>query len=754
MARRIEVALPFLVVLLATTPKTHAQQWIPHGPGPNTKGQVENITDRPVVGALNAVAPHPTDANTIYVGAVNGGIWKTNNAMCASPSWVEQLGTARSLSIGSLEFDATDATNQTVVAGSGQHSSFFAGGDRVGLWRTTDGGTTWTGLDGGGKLVGLNVSGVAPRGATIVIAVDDAPAAANRGIWRTTNTGASWTKISGGAGTGLPAGLSFDLSGDRADNKRLFTNAGPGVFVSNDTGAHWRKVSNAAMDRLAAGGGRIEIAVGISSGVYVAIVNRGKLAGLFRSPDGGTTWTPLDLPRTTEDAGTTQGIHPGSLGNTHLSITADPTNANIVYVGGDRQPDFTELSGAPGEFPTTPNSIGAREYSGRLFRVDASRPARSQATHITHSHTSTNSAPHADSRDMAFAANGDLLETDDGGIYRRTTPQTDSGDWLSLIGNIAVTEFHAIAWDAVSKVIIGGAQDTGVPEEVLPMTPRWQSVLTADGGDVAVDDKGSVGVSVRYSSINRLGRFSRRKYDRANKFIDAISPALEPIGTGAHIVPQFYTPIQLNNVTPKRLIIGGANSVYESDDQGDSVTEIGPGIVVNEGGQDPIAYGATGNADILYVGSGDQIFVRTAAAPAVLASSVAYLGRATGRQVVGIAINPSNGQAGFAIDSTNVYRTPDAGATWTNITANLATLAPGNLRSIAFSSSNADGTIIVGSDAGAFALRGPTFATWAALGSGLPRVPVYDLDYDADDEVLLAGTLGRGAWTLNLSERR
>ena len=53
-------------------------------PGPNTKGQVENITDREIVAAINAVAPHPTDANIVCVGAVNGGIWKTGNAMAGS----------------------------------------------------------------------------------------------------------------------------------------------------------------------------------------------------------------------------------------------------------------------------------------------------------------------------------------------------------------------------------------------------------------------------------------------------------------------------------------------------------------------------------------------------------------------------------------------------------------------------------------------------------------------------------------------
>src|SRR5205807_2369194 len=129
---------------------------------------------------------------------------------------------------------------------------------------------------------------------------------------------------------------------------------------------------------------------------------------------------------------------PGSQGGIHLALQADSRNANLVYIGGDRQP-----------FPF-PNSIGARDYSGRLFRGDASKPAGSQWVHLTHTSglgaagggTASNSAPHADSRDMGLAANGVLIVSNDGGVYRRTSPQTNTGDWFSMNGNLQVTEFH------------------------------------------------------------------------------------------------------------------------------------------------------------------------------------------------------------------------------------------------------------------------------------------------------------------------
>jgi len=361
---RTTVFTDWLMIFLLSAGSPVFAQWVAHGPAPNTKGQVENIVYLEVVGAINAVVPHPTDANTVYVGAVNGGIWKTINARDASPLWVPQTDYQQSLSIGALEFDPLDATNLTLVAGIGSFSSFGGrGGARTGPLRTTDGGTNWIPINGGGILNGLDISGIAPRGNIIVISTISIS-----GIWRSTNTGANWTQISSAAGTGLPAGISFDLAGDPSDPTRLYTNAGTnGIYRSIDTGANWIKVSNAAMDALInLATNNIEIAVGTSNTVYVAIVNGGTLAGLFRSGNGGGNWIALDLP-TTVESGLTLGIHPGGYGYIHLSIAADPADSNIVYIGGDRQPGPGDGAGI-----AFPNSIGAQDFSGRLFRVDAS----------------------------------------------------------------------------------------------------------------------------------------------------------------------------------------------------------------------------------------------------------------------------------------------------------------------------------------------------------------------------------------------
>ncbi|HUI28921.1 MAG TPA: VWA domain-containing protein [Candidatus Acidoferrales bacterium] len=713
------------------TTSSHAQTWTRRGPGPITHGQVSTL-DGEVEGAINALAPHPTDANILYVGAVNGGIWKTTNATSASPNWTPQTDMARSASIGALEFDPTDATNSTLVAGFGAYSSFGDNGPLTGLLRTTDGGANWIPIDGGGVLDGFSISGVVPRGSTIVISVVYVLTSYQKwGIWRSTDLGVTWTQISGSAGTGLPAGGSYDLISNPTNSAQLYTNAGVnGLYRSTDNGATWTKVSSGALDDSIRTACNIEMAMGVNNNIYAAIVsgNTDQLSAVFRSGDGGTTWTLMDLPSSSG-----MGTHPGHQGFLHLSIAADPNNANIVYVGGDYGP---------------------------RFRGDASNAAGSQFVPYTDSQngqsgTLHNTAPHADSRDLRFAANGDLLEVDDGGIYRRTNPQTSNGDWSSMNGDIQVTEFHSTAWDANSKIIIGGTQDNDTPEQTSPASTLWSNVDYGDGGVVAVDDRTTPGQSIRYVSSQYLGGLQRRTYDATNTKINVEYPQLTVLNGGPALSPQFYTPLQLNAVDPSRMIISGYNGIYESDDQGETISMI-KAISANDDGLETICYGAQSNPDLLYVGSGSQVYVRKSPRPDTLVASPTY----PGGYVRGIKMDPNNPDTAFVVAdqglwsaNRGVYQTTDTGATWTTITGNLLTFNPGTLRSIAFVPNTASGSIAVGTDVGVYIADGPSFNTWSRLGEDLPTAPVQRLDYIEQDHLLLAGTLGRGAWTLGLATR-
>jgi len=140
-------------------------QWIQQGPGPSKNGQVENIADKEIVGAVNCVTPHPTDANILYIGAVNGGVWRTENALATVPVWAFISGDLNSQSIGALEFDPLDVTHQTLILGNGRFSSFGGtGSGNRGVFRTTNGLGPWTNIDAGGIFLNRNITGIAARG--------------------------------------------------------------------------------------------------------------------------------------------------------------------------------------------------------------------------------------------------------------------------------------------------------------------------------------------------------------------------------------------------------------------------------------------------------------------------------------------------------------------------------------------------------------------------------------------------------------
>jgi len=739
-------------------------KWTPLGPFGATNGQIEGIANRPVTGALHTVLAHPTNADIVYVGSVNGGVWKTTNATSLQPVWSPLTDSMPSLSIGALAFDLADATANTLYAGIGRYSGFGQiGSTRTGVMRTTDGGQTWQAVDGGGILLGKNISGIYANGNTIVVSVNVADnfAFGNIGIFRSTDGGTSFTQISSGTGsaTGLPSGTTHDLVYDPITPTTLYTatvfsnlvGGANGIYKSTNSGANWSLVSPAAFNSLVTNNTtNIKLATGRNNEVYAAVINSNSFAGLFRSPNNGTTWVQMDSPRTNEN-GTDIGLLAGGTTNGVLSIVADPTNANIVYLGGDRQP---RSHGDTGSFP---NAIGAQDFSGRLFRGDASQPAGSQFVHLTHRDnvaalpgggTASNTSPHADSRDLTFDAAGNLLQVDSGGIYRRTSPQTNTGDWFSMIGNLQTAEVHSVAWDSLSNVAITGNQDIGTTYQPTSGATNWISLSTGHGGNVAIDQisRAANNQSVRYSSFQNLGSFRQTIWSSTGELVSTAFPSLTPVGDAPGIVGSFRTPIKTNEVAGGRLILLGSNGLYESFDSGSTLNRIGT-VGTSDLSTNALSYGGmqnnVANPDVIWAAIGSDIYLRTAGTGNV--SLVAN--DPTTSTIRDLAVNSSDWSNAWAIDNNQVFQTTNAGNGWTDVTGN-GLPAGTEFRSIEFVSGPTSSAVILGTNRGVFIMATFEVGVWTALGSGLPNAPAFDLDYDFSDDVLVVGTLGRGAWVL------
>jgi hypothetical protein len=276
-------------------------------------------------------------------------------------------------------------------------------------------------------------------------------------LYRSTDGGAGFTQISGAAGTGLPNGPVSSLGGDPNNPNRLYAavtapnasaagNLSTAIYVSNDNGATWAQTFGAAQSGgtiQAATQTVIKIATGPGGAIAAGVVNLNtrQVTGLFWSGNSGATWTQLPTPAL--NAGVMQAP-------LNFAIAIDPTNKNLVYVTGDG-------------IPTIPFTLPA-------FRIDASTLTFSS---ITDAGTGNGSTIHSDSRAITFDANGRMIVTSDGTIYTRTNPQSDTGVWTRLSGNISAFEVSRVAYDAVGKRLITAAQDNGVTIQSSRNAPLW-----------------------------------------------------------------------------------------------------------------------------------------------------------------------------------------------------------------------------------------------------------------------------------------
>jgi hypothetical protein len=378
-------------------------------------------------------------------------------------------------------------------------------------------------------------------------------------------------------------------------------------------------------------------------------------------------------------------------------------------------------------------------------------------------------SPHPDSRSRRFDSDGNLLQASDGGIYRLNNPDNPATRaWVSLNGNLRVTEFHSIAFDPLSGVLFGGTQDNGTPVQQAPNSSTWPEFQGGDGGVVGVDGDQTAhpNTSIRYTSSQFFGNFLRSTWDPNNNFLSGVLVGLNitgGAGTGHTLRQfdpniQFYQPFVIDSVAPTRMMIGTAQ-FYESLNQGDSLNDLGGfnGFFVGNGlfGQ-PMVYGGRidqlniVNPDVFYGGIGAQIMFKEH-----LADPLTVLSGYPGGIVSTIAMNPRDYRNIYVVDTANrIWVSFDKGVTFSNITLNLGSLTPQIDTLVVISPSATDPTqnvLVAGGLGGVWELNNPTSApttTWAPLGTNMAHVLVQDLHFDTGTNTLVAGTLGRGAWTL------
>ncbi|EMI16807.1 hypothetical protein RMSM_06269, partial [Rhodopirellula maiorica SM1] len=291
----------------------------------------------------------------------------------------------------------------------------------------------------------------------------------------------------------------------------------------------------------------------------------------------------------------------------------------------------------------------------------------------------------------------------------------------------------------------------GTHYQQTPGGKVWDFLSGGDGGDATVDTISLSGVdeSLRYSSSQNLGGFRKTRWDANNNLLETSFPSTV-VTSGSEFVPQFKTPVFGNNVAGGRLLFVGANGIYESLDQGDTMQQLTSSTsgFLQDAGDYGGSQGGIANPDAFYIAQRDDVFIRTSSGTVNQTDP----NTSSSDDINDVVMNTNDWSNAFAVDDTSVYQTTDSGGTWADITGSLAAIAGERLQTIAFVS-GAVSALVVGASQGVFVSRIDALGTWAEVGSNLPNALVYDLIYNAVDDVLLAGMLGRGAWTFeNASE--
>src|SRR5438067_1083170 len=382
-------------------------------------------------GATESISVDPFNPNRVAIGTVNGGVWVTNNYTTVNPVWTTHTDALPSLAIGSVAWSPT--LPNTLFAGSGSYSAggldgtFHAGigvafpgtGGAPGFfYRSNDGGNTWSQL-GGTTFSGQRIANVVPTtlngGQTIFVGTSDRPVTSSGGVYRSNDGGNTWTRLSGA--NGLPNLAVTSVIADPTNPNRFYAaavgGAGAGIYLLDATNGNvaWVNVSGNLSTAVLAGADRILLSAtpaGVKP-IYAAILSpdpalpgsgANLLTGIFRAvayPGPTYVWTaigPNGLP---------PDVTPGGQGSIHFAIAADPASDRTVYVAGDRrrEPPFDAVIARGDAIQNTWTAITD-------YPAPATPPTPGTVDPLVSSPAPT-TAPHADTRYMAFAGNAILV---------------------------------------------------------------------------------------------------------------------------------------------------------------------------------------------------------------------------------------------------------------------------------------------------------------------------------------------------------
>jgi len=616
------------------------------------------------IGRINRITLHPTNTNIIFACTAGGGLWKTTNG---GSSWVPLTDNLASIGISGLVINPADPNMMYLATGDGDGADTYS----YGVLKSTDGGLTWspTGLTFGTGTVIYKLQQHATDPNILL-------AGTNGGLYRTANGGTSWTKV-------VASGQFYDIETLSSTNMVAVTKGG--FYRSTDGGATWVLVTTIAST------GRIALAVSPSSPDFVAALvsnTSNGFKGFYASTDGGLTYT---LRSSTPNlmGWETNGSDAGGQAWYDLCIAVSPSDVNQIIVGGVN---------------TWKSTNGGVSWSIMTNWYQ----------------TSTLPAMHADQHDLIFQNSTTIYAANDGGIYRSTN---NGVSWTDLTNGMAISQLYRASTAQTDTRVIAGLQDNGT--KLRSTTGTWSDEIGGDGMDCAIDPSNA---SYMYGTLY-YGDIQRST--NGGTSWTSITPATGTDGA-------WVSPVLLDPVNPATIYLGYTD-LMKSTDRGTTWSKITSGQTggsfisnIAVAPSDPLViYISWGTAMAKTVNGGTNWTTITSP----VSSSISSL-------LVDPA-NPNNLYVTYSnfTSGSKVYYSNNGGTSWTNISGTLPNIPANKI----IYQSGSNGALYLGMDVGIY-YRDNTQTDWSLYNSGLPNVEIFDLEIRYSDKKLIAATYGRGLW--------
>ncbi|MSP63127.1 MAG: hypothetical protein EXR72_22870 [Myxococcales bacterium] len=682
--------------------------------GPTTATVTKNgSTTIPGVdsGRVRTIVPHPTNTSLLYVAFSGGGVWKTTDAGATWTAITESLG---SLSCGSLAMDPTNAS--TLYLGLGDPFD----GTGTGLVKSSDGGSTWSAPVYLGSSTQIPQVVVAPGSSNIVLA------ATNAGLFRSSDAGATWSLVSLATGRAeapyvwsiaSTGGSGFALTLEALSSATAGTTDGQ-AWYSSDNGATWTRSTGFTKT---AGIGRATLASAPSNRATLyamaAIPNStsaSDLADLFKSTNGGQTWTALSATTkkyTNKKSELVGGLLNGQGWYNHL-VVVHPTNPNVAYFGG-------ALTNAR-------TSDGGSTYYKMTDWLGASLPY-----------------VHADMHAAAFDAANALYIGSDGGVFKSANPTASPTTFAHMNNGLVTHLLYSVGSSLNNRdAVIGGLQDNGTRVRV-GATSTFNQYIGGDGfgADIHPVTAATMVGSLYYDRI-------QKSTNGGTTWASACSGITEC--NNASTAP-FYTKIIPSAADPSgnTLYTFSNSKAYKSTNYAGAWTAVG--TAPTDGAATlylrNLGVAKTDTNRIGVVTSGGRVFTSTNAG----ATWTLVLPPNNGFSLSSIWYDSTDASVVYvssvAADATktHLWKSTNGGATYSAIDGG------GFPAGIPVNSIKNDPTdslhLFAGTHLGIYE-SSDGGATWSRFGAGLPLVNVFDFYISSDSTLMRAASYGRGFWQL------